>query len=137
MNSDSKPDIAVSEYDAERRATVLSALLAAIAKNERIELPSFQPGVSLPASTAFLSASIMTGPYSGRMGEFVYQFEGEEDLLHLIVARDNGQSITVPEGQAVARFLLDGVPPSLIWLKPGYYSQHFYIGHDDLAKALG
>jgi len=32
--------------------------------------------------------------------------------------------------------VLKGVPPALIWLKPGEMSVHFYVGHDDLIGAL-
>jgi hypothetical protein len=60
--------------------------------------------------------------------------EGEEDLLHLIVVRQDGKELTPAEGQAVAGFVWPGVPSALIWLKPGVLSQHFYVGHDELVS---
>lgn len=136
MSSDPQFSLNVSEFELERRNSVISAVLNAIANNVRIELPAFHPESGSPATTAFLSASIMTGPYSGRVNGYRYQFEGEEDLLHLIITQEGDGPITVTEGQAVAKFIFGNVPPALIWFKPGYYSQHYYVGHDDVAKAL-
>jgi hypothetical protein len=28
------------------------------------------------------------------------------------------------------------VPSALVWLKPGEFSQHFYVGHDELLVHL-
>jgi hypothetical protein len=75
-------------------------------------------------------------PYSGTCGPFRYQFEGEEDLLHLIVTRHDGEPISPREGQEVASFVLEGLPTAMIWLRPGEYSQHFYFGHDELLNHL-
>jgi hypothetical protein len=72
------------------------------------------------------------GRFAGEVGVFSYVFEGEDDLLHLAVFRRDGQAVRPEEGQAVARFVLRGVPPGLVWFKPGATTQHFYIGHDDL-----
>jgi hypothetical protein len=66
------------------------------------------------------------------VGDFRYQFEGEEDLLHLFVTRLDGSPIDSADGLAVAQFLMPTVPPALVWHKPGEFSQHFYVGHDDL-----
>ena len=70
--------------------------------------------------------------FGGSLGPFRYQFEGEDDLLHLIVARSDGGPLTAEEGRLVAGELLKGMSSSLVWLRPGEFSQHFYVGHDDL-----
>ncbi|MBX3120328.1 MAG: hypothetical protein KF784_14800 [Fimbriimonadaceae bacterium] len=98
-----------------------------------IKLPAYNPETARPNDRfALLSVGFEENDFRGRMGEFVYQFEGEEDLLHLMVTRANLTSLTPEEGQAVASFVLDGVPPALVWFKPGEQSQHFYVGHDDV-----
>ena len=71
-------------------------------------------------------------PFGGQFGDYRYQFEGEEDLLHLLVVRIDGAPISAEEARIVAGALFEGVASALIWLKPGHYSQHFYVGHDDL-----
>lgn len=102
-----------------------------------IKLPPFDPGCERPSDRfALLSVGIEANDYSGTLGDFRYQFEGEEDLLHLIVTRGNGEPVSAEEGQQVAGFVLRGLPPALIWLRPGEFSQHFYFGHDDLIGNL-
>ena len=118
-----------------RRASVLRAILAATAENRTIKLPPFDPQLSQPSSSvASVTVGLEPNPYGGIVGDLRYQFEGEEDLLHLIVTRLDQEPIPVEEARKLAAFLFDGVPPALVWLKPGEYSQHFYLGHDDLAK---
>lgn len=70
------------------------------------------------------------------MSDYRYQFEGEEDLLHLIVTRIDSGKITPAEGQQVVSFLLPNLPTALLWLKPGEYTQHFYCGHDELLRSF-
>jgi hypothetical protein len=48
------------------------------------------------------------------------------------VVRADRQPITPEEARTVAAVLLKGVSGALVWIKPGTYSQHFYLGHDDL-----
>lgn len=74
--------------------------------------------------------------FEGTVGPYRYQFEGEEDLLHLIVERIDKSAIRVVEGQDVAEFLMPKVDSALVWLKPGRHSQHFYVAHDDLVASL-
>jgi hypothetical protein len=122
-----------SEAERDRRAAVMGAILEHTRANRTIKLPPFDPSVS-EASPEFAlqSVGIEPNPFGGTVGRYRYQFEGEEDLLHLIVTRIDGGALGPEEGQAVAAFLFQGVPPALIWLKPGEVSQHFYVGHDDL-----
>jgi hypothetical protein len=74
--------------------------------------------------------------FCGNVGPYRYQFEGEEDLLHLIVTRQDKDRLTVEEAQEVAGFLMPGIPAGLVWLKPGEFSQHFWVGHDELCRNL-
>ena len=125
-----------TDAERQRRDAVMRRVLEFIQSNLRIALPPFDPAVARPSDQfALVSVGLEPNDFAGTFGRFRYQFEGEEDLLHLIVTADSGQ-ISTKEGQAVASFLLTGVPPALIWLKPGELSQHFYVGHDDLIGSL-
>lgn len=115
-----------------RRDEVLTRVLDYIRRDETIRLPRFDPSQSAAASALL---SIPDNDFSGHFGPFRYQFEGEDDLLHVIVIRADGQPLTPEDARPVASFVLPGVLPALIWLKPGQYSQHFYLGHDDLLAA--
>lgn len=125
-----------SDNDRRRRIEVIQAMLEKIRDGVMIKLPDFDPAVSQPSEKALLSVSLIPNPYGGTVDQYRYQFEGEEDLLHLIITRIDEQPLTVEEAQQAAGFLLKGVSPALIWLKPGEYSQHFYFGHDDMAASI-
>ena len=119
------------------RSAVLTRILDHIREDRRIFLPSFDPSISRPSDQfALQSVGIEPNDFAGGVGPYRYQFEGEEDLLHLIVTKQDGSPLTAQEGQTVAGYLLAGVPPALIWLKPGAFTQHFYIGHDELLDNL-
>ncbi len=119
-----------------RRDEIAKRVLDYIAENRRIALPPFDPALSRPSDRfALVNVGREPNEFAGTLGPFRYQFEGEEDLLHLIVTADGG-ALTVAEGQRVASFVLSGVPTALVWLKPGELSQHFYVGHDDLVGSL-
>ena len=125
-----------TDPDRERREAVVRRVLAYIAEGRRIELPPFDRTLARPSDRfALVSVGLEPNDFGGGCGRFRYQFEGEEDLLHLIVTADEG-NVTVQEGQAVASFVLSGVPTALIWLRPGEMSQHFYVGPDDLVGSL-
>lgn len=112
-------------------------ILECVETNETIRLPRFDPSLSRPSDRyALVSVGLEENDFSGGIGPYRYQFEGEEDLLHLIVTRFDQGEISTQEGQSVAGMVLRGVPPSLIWLRPGEYSQHFYFGHDELLRHL-
>jgi hypothetical protein len=112
-------------------------LVEAIRGNETIRLPDFDPVFSRPATHfALTSVGIEPNVFGSVVGRYRYQFEGEEDLLHLIVVRQDDQAISVEEAQEVVGWVLRGVPAALVWLKPGQYSQHFYVGHDELLDQL-
>jgi hypothetical protein len=124
-----------NEAEVSRRDQVVRALLDHIRTDRRIFLPPFDPNASRPSDQAALqSVGIEPNEFGGAVAEFRYQFEGEEDLLHLVVTRSDGGALTTEEGQQVARFLLPDFPSALMWLKPGEYTQHFYFGHDELLR---
>lgn len=119
-----------------RRDGIARRVLEYIAENRRIALPPFDPALARPNDRfALVNVGLEPNEFGGTLGSFRYQFEGEEDLLHLIVTAE-GREISVAEGQRVAAFVLAGVSPALIWLKPGEMSQHFYVGHDELVESL-
>jgi len=72
--------------------------------------------------------------FGGRVGEYAYLFEGEDDLLHLIVTRNDGSPMAEEETTAAARFLLPDVPEAMVWLRPGTDAHHYYLGHDLLCS---
>jgi len=120
-----------------RRDEVMRLILDCVNRNQTIRLPKFDPLLARPSDQfALVSIGLEVNEFSGSLGPYRYQFEGEEDLLHLIVTREDQGELSAKEGQSVAGFVLRGVPPGLIWLKPGEFSQHFYFGHDELLTHL-
>jgi hypothetical protein len=120
----------------ERRSEVAKAILASIREGVTIRVPSAEPLPGEPADVAMLRVGVEPNAFGGTVGAYRYQFEGEDDLLHLLVVRRDERPLTPEEGQAVAAFLFEGVPPTLVWFKPGELTQHFYVGHDDLVDSL-
>ena len=119
-----------------RRDEVAHRLLRFIEEGRRVSLPPFDPATARPNDRfALVNVGLEPNDFAGTLGRLRYQFEGEEDLLHLIVTA-GGDPLTVADGQRAAAFVLEGVPPALVWLKPGELSQHFYVGHDDLVGSL-
>jgi hypothetical protein len=114
----------------------MSEVLRCVREDVQIKLPAFDPLVSKPGFSALVSVGVEPNPFGGYAGDYRYQFEGEEDLLHLIVTRQDGRALAPEEAQRVASFVLEGLPPSLIWLKPGEFSHHFYFGHDELLSVF-
>jgi hypothetical protein len=119
-----------------RRDEVMRLILSQVRAGEAIKLPDFDPKLGNPGGHPFALIGIEDNPYSSTLGPFRYQFEGEEDLLHLIVTRQDSEPLSPQEGQLVAGFVLKGLPTALIWLRPGERSQHFYFGHDLLLTHL-
>lgn len=113
-----------------QRIIVRSNLISAVKKGQTIKLPPFDPEYSQPSASALLTVGLEPNPYGGEVAGYRYQFEGEEDLLHLFVTRVDSQALSVKEGQAIAHWLLPELPAAQIWLKPGEFSQHFYFGHE-------
>jgi hypothetical protein len=116
-----------------RRNEVMARILDFIDRDEKILLPPFDPKSQM-RSADFALLAIEENGFSGSIGPFRYQFEGEDDLLHLAIFRTNGGALGVDEARRVASFLLPEIPSALIWLRPGKLSQHFYVGHDELLK---
>lgn len=110
-----------SEIERERAREVVERIRQAVRRGERVMLPRGDgSGVRIQP----------TAPYAGLWGDFLYQFEGEDDLLHLAIERRDGGEVSDEEGRAVALHLLPGVPVALIFQKSGRHSQHFYVGHE-------
>ncbi len=120
-----------------RRDEVMRLVMEYIREDRRIKLPEFDRDLDRPSDQfALLSIGLEPNQFSGSIGDYRYQFEGEEDLLHLIVTRFDQAPLQAEEAQSVASFVLNGVPTALIWLRPGEFSHHFYFGHDDLVGNL-
>ncbi|HJP83409.1 MAG TPA: hypothetical protein VJ835_07870 [Fimbriimonadaceae bacterium] len=116
-----------------QRCQVVETLLDYIQEDRRILLPQFDPSFSIPSEQfALQSVGIEANAFGGTVGDFRYQFEGEEDLLHLFITRVDGGRLAPEDAQPVVTFLLPNLPQALLWLKPGEFSQHFYFGHDEL-----
>jgi hypothetical protein len=113
------------------RDQVIGAVLDHIRRDERIKLPQFD-GTQPASDFALQTVGIEPNAFGGTVGEFRYQFEGEDDLLHILVVRTDSERLRPEEAQQVVQFLLPDLPSALIWLKPGEFSQHFYFGHDEL-----
>jgi hypothetical protein len=121
----------------QRRREIMERVLECTRENRTIKLPVFDPTLDRPSDQfALISIGLEPNEFSGTLGRYRYQFEGEEDLLHLIVTAENQEPLTTQEAHQVATFVLKGVPTALIWLRPGEFSQHFYFGHDELLKHL-
>jgi hypothetical protein len=118
--------------ESERRDEVLHAIRCAVSQNQRIVLPKFDPQVSIPSEMALQSVGVEPNDFGGTVAEYRYQFEGEDDLLHLIVTKRDGAAISVTDAREVCTFLLENLSSSMIWLKPGAVSQHFYLAQDVL-----
>lgn len=114
-----------------QRNSVFARILDSIHRDEKILLPPYNREEATE-SADFALLAIPDNDFSGSIGPFRYQFEGEDDLLHIFVMRQDRTPLTVPEAQQVMSFLLPQVPPALIWLRPGTLSHHFYVGHDVL-----
>jgi hypothetical protein len=99
----------------EQRQVILNRILECIAANRTIHL---------------------SDEFIGQWHGYRYTFEGEDDLLHLAIEKADGAPLSVEEAQGVVADVLAGVPPSLIWLKPGFRSHHFYLGHDDMVDTI-
>ncbi|MCG9895772.1 MAG: hypothetical protein MH204_09885 [Fimbriimonadaceae bacterium] len=131
------PPIQPTPSEAEQRAAVLTEILGCIESGERIMLPDWDRSVPVQAEDyALLNVGLEPNRFGGWVGPFRYQFEGEDDLLHLMICRRDGGSLTPMEAQTVVSWLLAGVPSGLYWVKPATRSQHFYVGHDVLPGSL-
>lgn len=119
-----------------QRDRVLSKVVDFTERGERIMLPRPDGSVDTPGESALLTVGLEPNDFGGRIGEYRYQFEGEDDLLHLMIVRLDQEPFPPGEGQMVASFVLPDLPAGLVWLKPGERSHHFYMGHDDLLDHL-
>ena len=127
----------MTETERRHRDTVIEAVLSAVRDDRRILLPRFDPSRSLGGGGFALQAiPLEENPFGGAIGPFRYQFEGEDDLLHVFVVREDGGLVSPEEARGVFSQLLPDLPSALVWLKPGTVSQHFYFGHDELLRSI-
>src|ERR1022692_4090127 len=88
-----------------RRDEVMRRILEFVRENRTIKLPPFDPTLSRPSDRfALLSIGLEENEFSGSLGDWKYQFEGEEDLLHLIVTHKDGLPLNTEDGRQVAGF---------------------------------
>jgi hypothetical protein len=118
--------LAATAEELSHAESVMAAVRDAVRSDVRILLPR-RLGSGDPTGFA-------PNPFGGQIGGYRYQLEGEDDLLHLIVACADGGRLTAEQGRLVAAELFKGVSSALVWIRPGEYSQHFYVGHDDLLR---
>jgi hypothetical protein len=131
------PTVNPTAQEIARRREVMERVLDYTRENRTIKLPEFDPALDRPSDQfALISIGIEPNDFSGTVGRYRYQFEGEEDLLHLIITAENQETVSTEEAHQLTSFILRGVPTALIWLRPGEFSQHFYFGHDELLKHL-
>ncbi|MEI7577753.1 MAG: hypothetical protein WCK51_12745 [Armatimonadota bacterium] len=129
--------LAPTSDEIEQRNQVMARVLECIRSETRIKLPDFDPSRARPSDQfALINVGLEPNDFGGTIGPYRYQFEGEEDLLHLMVTATSGVVVTTSEAHEVASLILHGVPSALVWLKPGEFSQHFYVGHDELLGQL-
>lgn len=129
--------LAPTPDEIEQRNRVMSRILECIRTETRVKLPEFDPSRERPSDQfALINVGLEPNEFGGVLGAYRYQFEGEEDLLHLMITAVSGEPVSTAEAHEVGSVVLHGVPSALIWLKPGEFSQHFYVGHDELLSQL-
>ncbi len=127
----------LNPIELEQAEAVRKAVLEAIRTNTRIKVPDFDRDAEWAGGEPPLRRIAQTeNPFGGQLGPYLYQFEGEEDLLHIFVIRADDGELSVAEGRTVLDVLIPELSPGLVWLKPGVHSQHFYFGHDAWLQAI-
>ncbi|MCS7066486.1 MAG: hypothetical protein NZL85_09495 [Fimbriimonadales bacterium] len=73
--------------------------------------------------------------YGGVVDDYWVQFEGEDDLLHCFVRRQDGSPLTLEEANRIVEPFFGVMPKGLVWCKPAERSVHYYVGHDHFLQA--
>jgi hypothetical protein len=129
--------LAPTNAELAQRNAVMAKILECTRTETRIKLPEFDPARERPSDQfALINVGLEPNDFGGVLGTYRYQFEGEEDLLHLMITSVSEEPVSTAEAHQVASIVLHGVPSALVWLKPGEFSQHFYVGHDELLVHL-
>ena len=129
--------LAPTDAELAQRNAVMAKILECTRTETRIKLPEFDPARERPSDqVALINVGLEPNDFGGVLGTYRYQFEGEEDLLHLMITSVSEEPVSTAEAHQVASIVLHGVPSALVWLKPGEFSQHFYVGHDELLVHL-
>lgn len=118
------------------REAILCRILDFIDRGERILLPEWDRSPQALSDYALLNVGLEPNDFGSCVGEWRYQFEGEDDLLHLMVCRKDQQPMPGSEAREIVDWLLKGVPTGLYWVKHATHSHHFYVGHDVLPGSL-
>ncbi len=124
-----------TEEDASREA-ILHRILDFIQRGERIVLPEWDRSPQSLSDYALLNVGLEPNDFGSFVGEWRYQFEGEDDLLHLMICRRDQGAMPGSEARGIVDWLLKGVPTGLYWVKHATHSHHFYVGHDILPDSL-
>lgn len=123
--------MAPSPSEVALRDRIVGSIIELVRQNQAVRLPAFDASrATSHDEPALLRMGEEPNDFGGTVGDYRYQFEGEDDLLHLMVTRRDLAPLSVEEAQAVVAFVVPQVPPGLIWLKPAVRSQHFHFGHD-------
>lgn len=132
-----QPMLELTDDDRQERSRVVRAVLDAVRENLTIHLPAWDRSEPRePSHFALQNVGIEANAFGANVGEYRYQFEGEDDLLHLFVARIDGGPADANLAREIGGWVLAGVPPALVWYKPARHTHHFYVGHDDLLGCL-
>lgn len=134
--SETLPAFEVTKSEAAQRNAVLSRILDFIDRGERILLPDWDGSPQPLSDYALLNVGREENEFGGKVGPWRYQFEGEDDLLHLMICRLDQAPMPAEESRALVSWLLKGVPVGLYWVRHATHSHHFYVGHDILPGSL-
>ncbi len=125
-----------TQPEADQRKAVLRRILNTVETSERILLPDWDGSPQTPSDYALLNVGLEANDFGGTVGPWRYQFEGEDDLLHLMICRLDQEPMPAEESRALVSWLLKGVPVGLYWVRHATHSHHFYVGHDILPGSL-
>lgn len=134
--SETNAQFEVTDSEAFQRKEVLTRILDFIERGERILLPDWDGSPQPLSNYALLNVGREENDFGGKVGPWRYQFEGEDDLLHLMICRLDQAPMPADESRALVSWLLKGVPVGLYWVRHATHSHHFYVGHDILPGSL-
>lgn len=134
--SETNAQFEFTDSEAFQRKEVLTRILDFIERGERILLPDWDGSPQPLSNYALLNVGREENEFGGKVGPWRYQFEGEDDLLHLMICRLDQAPLPADESRALVSWLLKGVPVGLYWVRHATHSHHFYVGHDILPGSL-
>ncbi len=121
----------------EHISVVLEKIKEYTLQNKPIRIPRLNcVEKSHGSEMAYLTDWTQISEFAGSIGEYQFLFEGEDDLLHLVILRKDLQPISVEDARRIVEKIMPDVPTAKIWLSPGIFTQHFYVGHDELISSF-